>query len=84
VAAASDVPVHQWLFSDSPSRVVVSVAAERATDLERACGDSDLACVRLGTATEQRRLTCGDVLDLDLDDIAARQARVLPDLFEAH
>jgi phosphoribosylformylglycinamidine synthase len=84
VAVASDLPVHQWLFSESPSRVVVSVAAERAADLERTCGDSDLACVRLGTATAQRRLTCGDVLDLDLDDVTARQARVLPDLFEAH
>ena len=84
VAVTSDLPVHQWLFSESPSRVVVSVAAEHVTELEHTCEASGLACVRLGTATAHRRLICGDVLDLDLDDVAARQARVLPDLFEAH
>jgi len=75
-------PVHQWLFSESPSRVVVSVTAQRGTELERACEDAGLACVRLGTATAGRRLVCGDVLELDLADVRARQARVLPDLFE--
>jgi phosphoribosylformylglycinamidine synthase len=80
----ADLPVHQWLFSESPSRVVVSVAPDRRTDLERACEDAGLCCARLGTATADRQLVCGDVLALDLAAVRAQQARVLPDLFEAH
>src|SRR5690606_4091441 len=81
VEAETGVPLHQWLFSESPSRVVVSVAPDRVDDLAAACRDADLVCVRLGTVTAARRLTVGAALHLDLDEVAAAQARVLPDLF---
>jgi phosphoribosylformylglycinamidine synthase subunit PurL len=83
VSVDDDLPVHQWLFSESPTRVVVSVDPQRAGDLERRCHDADLAAVRLGVVTDDRRLVCGEALSLDLADVAARQSRVLPDLFDA-
>ena len=77
------LPVHQWLFSEAPSRVVVTVDAARVDELERACIDSALACRRLGVVTDDRALGVGDVLQLDLDVLAAARARVFTDLFEA-
>jgi phosphoribosylformylglycinamidine synthase len=83
VDVSSDLPAHQWLFSESPSRVVVSVDPGRANDLVSACRDAGIACVRLGVATAGRRLICGGLLDLDLDAVAEAQARVFPSLFDA-
>jgi phosphoribosylformylglycinamidine synthase len=82
VAVTSELPIHQVLFSESPSRVVVSVDPERIDDLVSACRDAGIACVRIGAATADRRLICRGVLDLDLDAVAEAQARVLPDLFD--
>jgi phosphoribosylformylglycinamidine synthase len=47
---------HRWLFSESPSRAVVSVPAERAAELEALAGSHGVAAARLGT-------TGGDALD---------------------
>jgi phosphoribosylformylglycinamidine (FGAM) synthase-like enzyme len=63
--------------------VVVSVDPARADELVGACHDASLECVRIGTATADRRLACGDLLDLDLDAVADAQARVVTGLFDA-
>jgi phosphoribosylformylglycinamidine synthase II len=76
-------PIHQWLFSEAPSRVVVTVDPARVDELERACADAALTCRRLGAVTGDRTLRVGDALQLDLDGLAAARARVLPDLFES-
>ncbi|HSK96792.1 MAG TPA: phosphoribosylformylglycinamidine synthase subunit PurL, partial [Euzebyales bacterium] len=83
VAMADDLGAHQWLFSESPTRVVVSVDPQRAGDLERRCREADLAAVRMGVVTDGRSLVCGNAFTLDLADVAGRQARVLRDLFDA-
>jgi phosphoribosylformylglycinamidine synthase len=84
IDAPDGLPAHQWLFSESPSRVVVSVDPVRRDDLARRCRDAGVACVHLGTTTAGRRLAWGDLLELDLDMVATAQAQVLPDLFDAH
>jgi phosphoribosylformylglycinamidine synthase len=83
VEADRGLPAHQWLFSESPTRVVVSVDQARSAELTRLCHDAGVACVHLGTATTERRLLCGGLLELDLDMVASAQARVLPDLLDA-
>ncbi|CAN5857444.1 phosphoribosylformylglycinamidine synthase subunit PurL [soil metagenome] len=83
IDAGPKLPVHQWLFSESPSRVVVTVDAARVHELRRACDDADLACERLGVVTTDRRLAMGDALELDLDSLAAARGRVFGDLFDA-
>ena len=82
VRVERELPPHQWLFSESPSRVVVSVDPERGAQLAAACAAADLACVALGTATADRCLVLDDLLTLDLDVVARRQARVFPELFD--
>jgi phosphoribosylformylglycinamidine synthase subunit PurL len=68
---------HGWWFSEAPSRVVVSTAD--AAGLAALAAEHDLACEPIGLTTRARRLVGGS-LDLDLDELAAAQARVLPDL----
>jgi phosphoribosylformylglycinamidine synthase len=83
VVAEGELPAHQWLFSESPTRVVVSADQTRSAELTRLCHDAGVACIHLGTATTERRLMCGDLLELDLDMVASAQAQVLPDLLDA-
>ncbi len=77
-----DAAVHQWLWSEAPTRVVVTVAAADADDLAATCAANDLACTRLGTVSAERTLRWGDRLRLDLDAVAAAQDRVFSDLFD--
>ncbi|MBW3606381.1 MAG: phosphoribosylformylglycinamidine synthase subunit PurL [Actinobacteria bacterium] len=83
ITADPTLPLHQWLFSESPSRAVVSVAADAVVELETRCADADLRCTRLGEATGVRSLRVGDALDLDLVTLAVARQRVFDDLFEA-
>ncbi|HVM20467.1 MAG TPA: phosphoribosylformylglycinamidine synthase subunit PurL [Egibacteraceae bacterium] len=75
-----DVAPHQWLFSESPTRVVVSVAAEDADALQRRCSDAGVFSRRLGTVQAEPRLTVDGVLELDLDEVRSAQERTLPAL----
>jgi phosphoribosylformylglycinamidine synthase II len=77
VQLPAGVPEHQLWFSESPSRVVVATADPGG--LDQLAREHDLDVVVLGQTTRARRLVGGS-LDLDLDEIAAAQARVLPDL----
>jgi phosphoribosylformylglycinamidine synthase II len=78
----ADVPVHQWLFGEGPSRVVVTVDDADLDDFAAACSDAELGCVRLGVLTSERTLRVADQLELDLEVLAAERARVITDLFE--
>jgi phosphoribosylformylglycinamidine synthase len=84
VDATTDLPPHEWLFSEAPTRVVVSVRAGDHAALEHACRDARLSCRRLGTVTDERALRWGGTLRLDLDEVAAAQRRVFADLFASH
>ena len=72
------LPESQLWFSESPSRVVVSTDDIRG--LQALAVEHDLHLEPVGMTTTARRLV-GGTLDLDLDDLAPRRARVLPDLF---
>jgi phosphoribosylformylglycinamidine synthase II len=73
----------QALFSESPTRVVAGVDAAQVDVLVERCRRAALTCQRLGPLTTDRMLRIGDVLTLDLDDLAAARDRVFSDLFEA-
>ena len=77
------LPAHQWLFSEAPSRVVVTVDAVRVDELAGACTDTGLGCRWLGAVTDDRTLRLGDALELDLEVLGAARARVFTDVFEA-
>jgi phosphoribosylformylglycinamidine synthase subunit PurL len=78
VHAENGLPVHQWLFSESPTRVVVTVAAGEAAALEQACAAAGVHAIALGTVTADRTLVAGDVLTLDLDEVRTLQEEALP------
>jgi hypothetical protein len=71
------------LFSESPSRVVVSVPPDRGARLERSAAAERLSCVRLGVVVDERVLRWGTTLTLDLEAVADAQRRVFADLFDA-
>ncbi|CAN5442106.1 phosphoribosylformylglycinamidine synthase subunit PurL [soil metagenome] len=71
------LPEHQWWFSESPSRVVVSTADPKR--LDALAREHDLAVSVSGQTTTARRLVGGS-LDLNLDVVRTVQAAVLPDL----
>ena len=66
-----DVAAQQWLFSESPSRVVVSVTASDAAVLEDCCAAAGVPCRQLGSVTDRRVLSIAGVFDLDLDHVQA-------------
>ena len=79
VAPEEGVAAHQWLFSESPSRVVASVSPDRAAELEERCGEAGVFCAPLGTTNDSAALRLGDLLTLDLADIRQLHDSALPD-----
>ncbi len=79
VQLPTDLPEGQLWFSESPTRVVVSTGDIRA--LAQMAAEQGLECTPIGQVTDARRLRGGS-LDIDLDDLAARRATVLADLFD--
>ena len=72
-----DLPESQLWFSESPSRVVISTDDIRK--VAALAAEHDLDLTPIGMTTTARRLV-GGTLDLDLDALNARRAKVLPDL----
>ena len=72
------VAPHQWLFSESPSRVVVSLAAGDVDAFEGACADARVPVLRLGDVTTQRVLRIADVVELNLGEVRRLQESALP------
>ncbi|MEX0659556.1 MAG: phosphoribosylformylglycinamidine synthase subunit PurL [Egibacteraceae bacterium] len=71
VAAEETVPAHQWLFSESPSRVVASARAGDLDRLAERCAARGVALRRLGRVTAERVLAIDGIVSLDLDAVDA-------------
>jgi phosphoribosylformylglycinamidine synthase subunit PurL len=78
-----DVVARQWLFSESPSRVVVTVAPDRSQAFADACARAGVWCHRLGETTADGRLVVQDLVELDVTEIRQMSERVLPERFDA-
>ena len=78
VTPATDLPPHQWLFSESPSRVVVSVDPGEVDRLHDQCVEGGVGWDVLGRVTGARRLTIDGAVDLDLDAVDSLRAQVIP------
>ncbi|MBW3576896.1 MAG: phosphoribosylformylglycinamidine synthase subunit PurL [Actinobacteria bacterium] len=72
----------QALFSEAPTRVVVSVPCERVTDFEAACREHEVWLRRAGTVGGDRIEVVG-VVDLPLDGARAAYEGGLPRALEA-
>ena len=79
LAPEHGVAVHQWLFSESPSRVVVTVAPADAVALSRHGEATGVPVQQLGRVTDSRELRITDLFALPLDEAAAVHARALPE-----
>jgi len=64
------LPVHQWLFSESPSRVVVTTAAAEAARLLALCDARGVHVQTLGVVTDDAALEVLGALRLDLAEVA--------------
>jgi phosphoribosylformylglycinamidine synthase len=79
VGLPGDLPPHVTLFSESASRVVVSVDPERAAELEDLAGTLSVPLARLGE-TGGPRIVVDGVLDLALAEAAAAYEEAIPKL----
>jgi phosphoribosylformylglycinamidine synthase len=75
VAGEPGIPIREWLFSESPSRVVVTTTDE--AELRQRCHASDLHLRSLGRVTADRRLRLLDVLNLDLENLYVARSEAL-------
>jgi phosphoribosylformylglycinamidine synthase len=73
------LPPVQELFSESPTRVVVGCASADAEEIAARCGAAGLACRPLGVVTTEPRLAIGDLLTLDVREVAELWHRALPE-----
>ena len=64
-----DIAAHQWLFSESPSRVVVSVPADVVDEFEAQCAQAGTHQRRIGTVTADPTLSVDGVVTLDLTEV---------------
>jgi phosphoribosylformylglycinamidine synthase subunit PurL len=78
VDVVSSLAPHQWLFSESPTRVVVSAAADDVEALTARAGELGVSLRRIGTVTDQTTLQVGDLLRLDLDEVRRVHEDALP------
>jgi phosphoribosylformylglycinamidine synthase subunit PurL len=76
LVAEDDVEALQWLFSESPSRVVVS--AVDAESLLALCAERGVPARELGAVVAQRRIDVGGLFTLDLDEAARAVSTGLP------
>ncbi len=79
VGLPGDLPPHVALFSESASRVVVSIDPARAVELEDLAGTRGVPFARLGE-TGGPRVSVDGVLDLALDEAIAAYEEAIPKL----
>jgi phosphoribosylformylglycinamidine synthase II len=72
------IPAHQWLFSESPTRVVVSVKGPDATQFGHLCEVRGVYTRKLGVVTDEPRITFQGLFDLDLGEVRRLHERALP------
>ena len=77
IGLPGDLPPHVSLFSESASRVVVSVDPARAAELEDLAGTLGVPIVRLGE-TGGPRIVVDGVLELGLPEAAAAYEEAIP------
>ncbi len=66
---------HQWLFSESPSRAVASVAPGDLEAVREAAAAAGVACTDLGAVATAPRLRVTGLGDLDLGEAQRRRQR---------
>ena len=79
VSLPGDVPAHVGLFSESASRAVVSVAPERANELEDTAEAMHVPFFRLGE-TGGPRIVFDGLFEMDVEDVAAHYEGAIPAL----
>ena len=79
MATPGDLPPHIALFSESASRAVVSVAPDRAGELEEHAAAFGVPCARLGEAGGPRMVFDG-ALEVDLAEATAAYEEAIPKL----
>jgi phosphoribosylformylglycinamidine synthase len=72
------VAPHQWLFSESPTRVLVSIDPADAERVTQLCRDHGVYERRLGTVTAEPRLELGGHLALGLAELRSLHEKSLP------
>jgi phosphoribosylformylglycinamidine synthase len=72
------VAPHQWLFSESPSRAVVSVRGADVVQFENLCAARRVYARRLGVVTEEPALEFQGLFTLDLAELALLGERAVP------
>ncbi len=72
------VPAHQWLFSESPSRAVVSVRGADVLQFENLCAARSVYARRLGVVTGEPFIELQDLFRLELDELARLHERAIP------
>jgi phosphoribosylformylglycinamidine synthase len=79
VSLPGDVPAHIGLFSESASRAVISVAPERATELEDTAEAMHVPFFRLGE-TGGPRIVFDGLFEMNLAQIAEHYEGAIPEL----
>jgi phosphoribosylformylglycinamidine synthase len=72
------VPPHQWLFSESPTRAVVSVSSANVLQFANLCEARGVYARRLGVVVDEPTVELQGLLCLDLHDLAAMHEAALP------
>jgi phosphoribosylformylglycinamidine synthase len=79
VSLPGDQPAHVGLFSESASRAVVSVAPEKASQLEDVASAAGVPCSRLGE-TGGPRIVFDGLLEMSVDEVTAVYEDAIPKL----
>lgn len=58
-----------YLFSESPSRIVVSIKAEQGDSLQALAEEAGVALTRLGTVREEPRFVWGEGIDVSISEL---------------
>jgi phosphoribosylformylglycinamidine synthase len=82
LSAEPDVATHQWLFSESPTRVLVSVSPAEAPRLASLCHEHGVYQRIAGTVTAEPSLDLGGQLMLDLAQVRSIHEDALPAVLE--
>jgi phosphoribosylformylglycinamidine synthase len=79
VAPEPGLAAHQCLFSESPSRVLVSVQPARSAELTAACEAQGLSWHALGTVTAEPTLEVAGCFTLGLDELGDLSKAAVPE-----
>jgi phosphoribosylformylglycinamidine (FGAM) synthase-like enzyme len=79
---AARVADHRELFTEAPSRVVLSVAPDLVTAVEQVCAEAEVGVARIGVASGDRLVVKG-LLDVGLAEATQAWRRRLPDALGA-